>query len=58
MGRQSTGEQEARVPEGYWIVHITVTDPGNYPSYLAAVRAAFEKFDARFLVRGGRAKRF
>ena len=40
--------------KGYWIVHITVTDPENYPKYLAADAAAFEKFDARFLVRGGR----
>jgi uncharacterized protein (DUF1330 family) len=31
-----------------------VTDPENYPKYIAADAAAFEKFDARFLVRGGR----
>jgi len=42
------------VAKGYWIVHITVTDPENYPKYIAADAAAFEKFDARFLVRGGR----
>lgn len=40
--------------KGYWIVHITVNDPENYPKYIAADAAAFEKFDARFLVRGGR----
>lgn len=40
--------------KGYWIVHITVKDPENYPKYIAADAAAFEKFDARFLVRGGR----
>ncbi len=40
--------------KGYWIVHITVTDPENYPKYIAADAAAFEKFAARFLVRGGR----
>lgn len=39
---------------GYWIVHIDVTDPANYPKYLASDAAAFEKFDAKFLVRGGR----
>ena len=39
--------------KGYWIVHVTVTDPANYPKYIAADAAAFEKFDARFLVRGG-----
>jgi uncharacterized protein (DUF1330 family) len=40
--------------KGYWIVHITVTDPENYPKYIAADAAAFEKFNANFLVRGGR----
>jgi uncharacterized protein (DUF1330 family) len=40
--------------KGYWIVHITVTDPDNYPRYIAADAAAFAKFDARLLVRGGR----
>ncbi len=40
--------------KGYWIVHVTVTDPDNYPKYIAADAAAFEKYDARFLVRGGR----
>ena len=40
--------------KGYWIVHVTVTDPENYPQYIAADAAAYEKFDARFLVRGGR----
>lgn len=39
---------------GYWIVHISVTDPTNYPKYLAADAAVFAKYDARFLVRGGR----
>lgn len=40
--------------KGYWIVQVTVTDPEGYPSYIKADAAAFEKFDARFLVRGGR----
>ena len=40
--------------KGYWVVHVTVTDPDNYPKYIAADAAAFEKYDARFLVRGGR----
>jgi len=39
--------------KGYWIVHITVTDPDNYPKYLAADAAAFAKYEANFLVRGG-----
>jgi len=40
--------------KGYWIVHISITDPGRYPEYLAADRIVFEKYEARFLVRGGR----
>ena len=41
------------MPKGYWIVHVTVTDPQNYPKYLAADKIAFDKYGARFLVRGG-----
>ena len=40
--------------KGYWIVHVTVTDPQDYPKYIAADAAAFVRFKARFLVRGGR----
>ncbi|MGF1476651.1 MAG: DUF1330 domain-containing protein [Geminicoccaceae bacterium] len=40
--------------KGYWIVHVDVTDPDNYPRYIEADALAFEKYDARFLVRGGR----
>jgi uncharacterized protein (DUF1330 family) len=40
--------------KGYWIVHISVTDPANYPKYIAADALAFANFNARFLVRGGR----
>ena len=39
--------------KGYWIVHVDVTDPENYPKYLEADAIAFEKYDAAFLVRGG-----
>jgi uncharacterized protein (DUF1330 family) len=40
--------------KGYWIVHVTVTDPDTYARYLAADKIAFDKFGARFLARGGR----
>ncbi len=40
--------------KGYWIAHVTVTDPDNYPKYIAANAAPFEIYGARFLVRGGR----
>lgn len=39
--------------KGYWIVHVTVTNEAAYPAYLAADKVAFDKYKARFLVRGG-----
>jgi len=39
--------------KGYWIMHIRVFNKERYPEYIAADKAAFEKFDAKFLVRGG-----
>jgi len=39
--------------KGYWIVHMEVTDPTNHPKYLEAGKIPFEKYGARFLVRGG-----
>jgi uncharacterized protein (DUF1330 family) len=39
--------------KGYWIVRVTVRDEGHYPEYLAAAQAAFRRYDAKFLVRGG-----
>ena len=40
--------------KAYWIVRVTVRNATGYPTYLAAACPAFEKFGARFLVRGGR----
>lgn len=37
----------------YWIGHVTVTDPTAYEAYRRANAAAFAKYGARFLVRGG-----
>jgi uncharacterized protein (DUF1330 family) len=42
------------MPKGYWIVRVSVRDGARYPEYLAAARLAFEKYRARFVVRGGR----
>jgi uncharacterized protein (DUF1330 family) len=39
--------------KGYWIFHTTVTDPETYRKYVARDGEAFEKYGARFLVRGG-----
>jgi uncharacterized protein (DUF1330 family) len=41
------------VPKAYWIVRVTVNQPEHYPDYLAAARPAFERFEAKFIVRGG-----
>ena len=51
-------QHQASVPpaaprKGYWIAHVDVTDPEGYKAYVAANAAAFSKFGARFLVRGG-----
>lgn len=40
--------------KGYWVVRVSVKTAENYPNYLAAAKHAFEKYDATFLVRGGR----
>ena len=41
------------MPKAYWIVRVNVRLPERYPDYLAAARPAFEKFGAKFIVRGG-----
>lgn len=41
------------MPKAYWIVRVSVRDEQGYPEYLAAAAPAFEKFGAKFIVRGG-----
>ena len=41
------------MPKGYWIARVDVTEPAGYQGYVAANGAAFSKYGARFLVRGG-----
>ncbi len=41
------------MPKGYWIGRVDVADPERYREYTAANGAAFARFGARFLVRGG-----
>src|ERR1700678_251342 len=39
--------------KGYWIARVDVTDPEGYKAYVAANAAAFSKYHAKFIVRGG-----
>lgn len=40
--------------KGYWVVRVSVHNTDAYPDYLEAARPAFERYHARFHVRGGR----
>ncbi|MEL7467131.1 MAG: DUF1330 domain-containing protein [Pseudomonadota bacterium] len=42
------------MPKGYWIAHVEVDDPDTYVNYVNGAKAAFEKYGARFLARGGK----
>lgn len=42
------------MPKGYWVARVDVADAERYKEYVAANAAAFAKYGARFLVRGGR----
>jgi uncharacterized protein (DUF1330 family) len=39
--------------KGYWIGRVDVNNPEAYQNYVKANAAAFAKYGARFLVRGG-----
>jgi uncharacterized protein (DUF1330 family) len=40
--------------KGYWVAHVTVTDPDQYQEYIEGSAVAFKKYNANILVRGGR----
>lgn len=42
------------MPKGYWIGHVDVLQPENYPDYMKTAQPAYEKYGAKFIVRGGR----
>ena len=44
--------------KGYWMAMVDITDPDGYPQYVAANKAAFDKYGAKFLVRGGEGEVF
>lgn len=39
--------------KGYWIARVDVSDPDAYQEYVKANAAAFKKYGAKFVVRGG-----
>ncbi len=39
--------------KGYWVAHVDVRDAEGYKGYVAAAKAAFDKYGAKFLARGG-----
>jgi len=39
--------------KAYWVAHVIVHDADAYEKYRAANAVAFEKYGAKFLVRGG-----
>ncbi len=39
--------------KGYWVAHVVVRDAEGYKGYVAAAKAAFDKYGATFLARGG-----
>ena len=39
--------------KGYRVVRVSVRNATPYPGHLEAAKPAFEKYGARFIVRGG-----
>jgi len=44
--------------KGYWIAHVKVTDQVLYDKYIAGTKAAFAKYKAKPLARGGHYTQF
>jgi uncharacterized protein (DUF1330 family) len=40
--------------KGYWMASVRIRHPQRYPDYIAANKAAFDKYGAKFVVRGGK----
>ena len=43
--------------KGYWIAHVDVHDLDGYMEYVRANGPIFEKYGAKFLVRGGKSEK-
>lgn len=42
------------MPKGYWIAHVTVTNPEQYAIYAEATALPFKMYGANVLARGGK----
>jgi uncharacterized protein (DUF1330 family) len=49
-------ERSEGLAKGYWMFHTTINDPETYKKYIERDGAAFARYGARFLVRGGEHK--
>ncbi|MGI9385991.1 MAG: DUF1330 domain-containing protein [Methyloligellaceae bacterium] len=43
-------------PKGYWLVHLTVHDAGEFMAYMRASRAIFKEWNATYVVQAGQAE--
>jgi uncharacterized protein (DUF1330 family) len=44
------------MPKAYWIARVDVNDPETYKKYVETGKPAFERYNAKFLARGGRSE--
>ena len=42
------------MPKAYWIARVDVSDAETYKQYVETGKPAFERYNAKFLARGGR----
>jgi len=42
--------------KGYWIAHVTISNPDQYKFYAEAAPIAFKKYGASILARGGKSQ--
>ena len=42
------------MPKAYWIARVDVHDPETYKNYVETAKPAFERYNAKFLARGGK----
>ena len=42
------------MPKAYWIARVDVSDPEAYKKYIETAIPAFQRYNAKFLARGGK----